>query len=78
MFGSGQILRPLMSISLNLGDLDPLHYVTADRVASLRAMVEADTNRGLATEQIADVRVLLMALEELTAPAKTSARRSGF
>lgn len=67
-----------MSISLDVRDLDPLQYVTAERVASLRRLYD-DTARNHAgpdqyavdwhvlEENLPNVRVLLMALEQLTA-----------
>lgn len=67
-------------MAISVTDLDPLHYVTAERVASLRRLYDEaaelvdETVPDLATgtaialrESLPDVRVLLMALEQLTA-----------
>ncbi len=65
-----------MSISVDLRSLDPLHYVTPERVAALREVVQlaeensekwkAHTGSELAA-LFRDAEVLLMALETLVA-----------
>lgn len=63
-----------MAISVDLRDLDPMHYITAERVASMRKALEGyqllGSMRAEALEAdpavVAEMRVLLMALEQLT------------
>lgn len=67
-----------MTISVDLRDLDPMHYITAERVKSLRLIhdrlvQEARQDNALAlavAEEMGDLRVLLMALEQMTGLAQ--------
>lgn len=65
-----------MSISLNVSALEPLHYITAERVAKLRRLLENVSNVEQGREyelewshlpeDLRDAKVLLMALEQIT------------